>query len=315
MVRQKRRTILVVDDDAAIVRGMKTLLEAEGLDVSISTDGPAAVAKALRTHPDVVLLDLGLPGLNGFEVCRQLRDGGLSGRIIMVSAQREGADKILGLEAGADDYVTKPFDARELIARVRAHLRSADRPTRRAGATAPGMEERELVAILFADMKGYSRVMHRSESAALRGLRLCRSVLRREIKRGRGKVVEIVGDAVFATFESAVAAVQTSVRAQAALRRSSCGTRTPAAVPVRIGIHLGDVIRFEGVPKGDAVNIAARLQELARPGGILVSGAVRDATKGKLTVRLASRGTRKLKNIEDPVQIFAVITTPHGNQP
>jgi DNA-binding response OmpR family regulator len=301
-----RKRLLIVEDDIAIARGLQALLEGEGYGVDAVSDGKIALARILQWKPDLVLLDVNIPGLSGPEVCRQARAKGFHNPVIMVSAQRDAADKVLGLEAGADDYVTKPFDPRELVARVRAQVRAAERKGAVGGPGEGG--ERRLVAVMFADMKGYSRAMQRSEMAALKALEHCRAVLNREIRRGRGTTVEVVGDGYFVTFASAVAAVQTALRIHQGLSRPSRGHNDGEPVLVRIGIHLGEIVTFQGKPKGDAVNIAARIQELARPGGILVSEVIRDALVGKVPLRMSGRGRRKLKNIRQPVRLFAVST-------
>ena len=116
--------ILVVEDDPAILRGLADNLRFEGHDVTAVGDGYAAY-KRLREQPvpDLVLLDVMLPGLNGFDVCRRARADGLQTPIIMLTARGEESDRVLGLDVGADDYVTKPFAIRELLARIRAVLR------------------------------------------------------------------------------------------------------------------------------------------------------------------------------------------------
>lgn len=122
-----RKTILVVDDEPRIVELARDYLEHAGFSVIVATDGPAALAAARRGHPDLVVLDLGLPGLDGLEVTKELRrDGSIP--IVMLTARDDELDKLLGLELGADDYLTKPFSPRELVARVKAVLRRADRP-------------------------------------------------------------------------------------------------------------------------------------------------------------------------------------------
>ncbi len=114
--------LLLVEDEAAIAEGLTISLEAEGFEVAWVSDGSAAVAAFERVRPDLVLLDLMLPGLSGTEVCRQLRARS-DVPIIMVTARDGEIDRVVGLELGADDYVSKPFSARELIARIRAVLR------------------------------------------------------------------------------------------------------------------------------------------------------------------------------------------------
>src|SRR5256714_5827717 len=117
-------TILVVDDEPRIVQLVRDYLEHGGFTVLTASDGPAALRTARTGRPDLVVLDLGLPGLDGLDVARSLRrDGQLP--IIMLTARTEESDKLVGLELGADDYLTKPFSPKELVARVRAVLRRA----------------------------------------------------------------------------------------------------------------------------------------------------------------------------------------------
>jgi two-component system alkaline phosphatase synthesis response regulator PhoP len=119
------KTILVVDDEPAIVRLARDYLEHAGFAVVVAGDGPGALREARTRRPDLIVLDLGLPGLDGLDVTRQLRqDSSLP--IIMLTARAEESDKLVGLELGADDYVTKPFSPKELVARVRAVLRRVE---------------------------------------------------------------------------------------------------------------------------------------------------------------------------------------------
>src|SRR3954447_2236808 len=116
------RTILVVDDEPNITRLLGMYLTKEGFTVETAADGPSAVAKARATRYALILLDLMLPGMDGLEACRTIRRTS-DVPIIMLTARSEDVDKIVGLEVGADDYVTKPFNPRELVARVKAVLR------------------------------------------------------------------------------------------------------------------------------------------------------------------------------------------------
>ena len=121
------KRILVVDDEKQIVDIVRAYLSREGYQVMAAYDGPGAVDMARRENPDLVVLDLMLPGLSGWDVCRKLRQESAV-PIIMLTAREEVADRIVGLELGADDYVSKPFDPRELVARVRAVLRRGEAP-------------------------------------------------------------------------------------------------------------------------------------------------------------------------------------------
>jgi DNA-binding response OmpR family regulator len=120
--------ILVVEDDHAVQKALRRLFEAEGYAVQLASDGNAAVESFKTTTPSAVVLDLRLPGLNGSEVCRVFKQQSPAVPIIVLSATSDVSDKVLLLELGADDYVTKPFSPRELLARVRAALRRTVRP-------------------------------------------------------------------------------------------------------------------------------------------------------------------------------------------
>jgi two-component system alkaline phosphatase synthesis response regulator PhoP len=119
--------ILIVDDEPSIVQLARLYLEREGFRTESANDGEAALDKVARGHPALVVLDVMLPKLDGFEVCRRLRATQNSPAILMLTARDEDIDKILGLELGADDYLTKPFNPRELVARVKAILRRGER--------------------------------------------------------------------------------------------------------------------------------------------------------------------------------------------
>ncbi|HYK52792.1 MAG TPA: response regulator transcription factor [Candidatus Eremiobacteraceae bacterium] len=121
------RTALVVDDEPHVVELISDVLTSEGFSVSTAADGPAALRRARASQPDVVVLDVGLPGLDGYEVCRALRKEAPV-PIVFVTARGAEVDRIVGLELGADDYVVKPFSPRELLARVRAVLRRSGVP-------------------------------------------------------------------------------------------------------------------------------------------------------------------------------------------
>jgi DNA-binding response OmpR family regulator len=120
------QTILVVDDEEAIAEAVRARLLSEGFQVVVAGDGPEAIGLCEQIHPDLVVLDLMLPGMDGLEVCRQIqRDRWVP--VLMLTARTEEADKVAGFAVGADDYLTKPFSLRELVVRVRAILRRMER--------------------------------------------------------------------------------------------------------------------------------------------------------------------------------------------
>ncbi len=120
------KSILIVEDEKNIVDILTFNLGKEGYTTLEAYDGEAGLQLALEQDPDLILLDLMLPKLNGFDVCRQLREQGRTTPVIMLTAREEESDKVLGLELGADDYITKPFSMRELLARVKANIRRSD---------------------------------------------------------------------------------------------------------------------------------------------------------------------------------------------
>jgi DNA-binding response OmpR family regulator len=116
-------SILIIEDDFALLRGLKDNFEARGYRVETARDGESGLAGALENRPDLVILDIMLPKMNGFEICRAIRAKGIDMPILMLTAKGQEQDIIRGLELGADDYVTKPFSIRELLARAKAFLR------------------------------------------------------------------------------------------------------------------------------------------------------------------------------------------------
>ena len=121
-----RQIVLVVEDDESHALAVSVGLEREGFEVVSVADGSAALAAIASAQPDVVLLDVMLPGMSGIDICRRMREGGLSTPVIMVSARSEELDVVVAMEIGADDYVAKPYRMRELVARIRAVLRRGE---------------------------------------------------------------------------------------------------------------------------------------------------------------------------------------------
>ena len=125
------QTILVIDDDDSLRDTIGVMLEQEGFQPALTGDGRAGYEKALLLKPDLILVDLRLPGMNGVEICKQLREARVTTPIIVLSAMGDEIDKVLLLEMGADDYVVKPFGVRDLLARIRALLRRASGDSRK----------------------------------------------------------------------------------------------------------------------------------------------------------------------------------------
>lgn len=136
------KRILIVEDEKNIVDILSFNLGKEGYDTLEAYDGQTGLALALAENPALILLDLMLPRMNGFDVCRAVREANRSTPIIMLTAREEETDKVLGLELGADDYITKPFSMRELLARVKANIRRTDMLAEQPAGSAESREQR-----------------------------------------------------------------------------------------------------------------------------------------------------------------------------
>lgn len=134
--------ILIVEDEEDLARGLELNLAREGYSIIKAANGPEGLRTALREAPALILLDIMLPGMNGLDLCRELRQRGIEAPIIMLTAKSEEVDRVVGLEIGADDYVTKPFSRRELLARIRVRLRRQ-----------PGAASEKLARYRFADIE------------------------------------------------------------------------------------------------------------------------------------------------------------------
>ena len=170
--------------------------------------------------------------------------------------------------------------------------------------TAP---DRKLTTILSADVAGYSAMMERDEAGTLALLKTSREMMTAEIERHRGRIVNTAGDGLLAEFASVVNAVECSVRVQRVLAERNASLRAPERMRFRIGVNLGDVMVDGDDLFGEGVNVAARLQALAEPGGILISGAVFDQVRTKLSVGFDFLGPQSVKNISDPVPAWRVV--------
>ena len=166
--------------------------------------------------------------------------------------------------------------------------------------------ERKLAAIFAADIAGYSRLMARDEVGTLARLKACRTIIDGLIESHRGRIFNTAGDSVVADFASAVDAVQCAVAVQAALATENAGRSADEPMQFRIGVHVGDVMVDGENLLGDGVNIAARLESLAEPGAICISGAARDHIGNKLPLVFADLGEQQVKNIAQAIRVYRV---------
>jgi TolB-like protein/class 3 adenylate cyclase len=165
---------------------------------------------------------------------------------------------------------------------------------------------RKLVAVFAADVEGYSRLMGADEVVTLKGLTERRTILDRLIGEHGGRIANTAGDSVLAEFGSAVDAVQCAVQAQTALADANSTLPPDRRISFRIGIHIGDVMIRAGDLFGDGVNIAARLQSIAKPGGVCISGATYDQVRKVLHAAFTDLGAQQVKNIQEPIRAYEV---------
>src|SRR5215218_4270523 len=166
--------------------------------------------------------------------------------------------------------------------------------------------ERKLAAIFAADVAGYSRLMNEDEVATLRTLTAYREIMDGLIAKHGGRIANTAGDSVIAEFPSVVDAVQCAVSVQQKLREANAELADERRLQFHIGVHVGDVMVRGGDLLGDGVNIAARVQALANPGGVWISGRAYEEVEGKLSVKFEDRGEQQVKNIARPVRVYAL---------
>ena len=173
-----KEKILIIEDELDLVKGIKMNLVDEGYEVDYALNGKEGLEKGLKEKPDLILLDIMLPGIDGLEICKELRRNKVDIPILMLTAKGDEIDKVIGLEIGADDYISKPFSIRELLARIKAHLRRENRSVE----TVPGVFQLGSMKIDFEHYK----VIRKDDEIDLTSLEV--DVLRYLISRD-GKVV------------------------------------------------------------------------------------------------------------------------------
>ncbi|HSS36408.1 MAG TPA: response regulator [Patescibacteria group bacterium] len=347
---RERALILAVDDEPANLALLRKVLGRQGYDVVEAVDGPSALGAVVEHRPDLVCLDVMMPGLDGIEVCQRLRQmpdqAGLP--ILLLTALDRPEDKVRGLEAGANDFLTKPFDQTELAARLRSLLRTKALQDRLADLLGRYVSEsvaaealrdpftislggdRRHVSTLFADIRGYTALAaeHPPEET-LDLLNRYLTAVSDAVERHGGTVADLLGDGVFAFFGAPVMhsddperAVRAALAVQTAVMRLEIPTMPGVRLQAGIGITSGEVIagnvgserRMHYAVVGNSVNVAARLQVAAGPGQILVDEATHDAVRD--VVVMQDLGNLRLDGKSDWVRAFSVIaldrTEPDG---
>jgi DNA-binding response OmpR family regulator len=304
--------VLLVDDDEKLRKLVTEYLEGYGFQTISLPDGLSVLKTLQKESPDIVILDIMLPGRDGLDVLRDIRSE-YAVPVIMLTARGEDADRIVGLELGADDYIPKPFNPRELLARMKAVMRRLPAQEMKEISktiVAPQGIQRQLKAILSADVKDYSRLMTEDEMWTIQTLNAYRDLFAKHIEKHQGRVVDSPGDNILAEFGSVLNAVQCAVEIQKDLRVKNAELPYERKMEFRIGINLGDVVLERGQIYGDGVNIAARIERLAKAGGICISGTVYDQIENRLPLTYEYLGEKSVKNITKPIRVYQVRVHP-----
>ncbi|MDQ2966660.1 MAG: response regulator [Chloroflexota bacterium] len=340
-MKRDRPLILAVDDEPANLALLNKLLTRQGYDVVEAVDGPSALGAIAEHQPDLVCLDVMMPGLDGIEVCQRVRrqpdQAGLP--ILLLTALDRPEDKARGLEAGANDFLTKPFDQLELAARLRSLLRTKALQDRLADLLGRYVSEnvaaevlrdpfavslggdRRHVSTLFADVRGYTALAsEHPPEATLELLNRYLTAVNDAVESHGGTVADLLGDGVFAFFGAPVMhsddperAVRAALAVQAAVMRLEIPTMPGVRLQAGIGITSGEVIagnvgserRMHYAVVGDSVNVAARLQVAAGPGQILIDQPTHDAVRDLVVMQ--DLGSLRLDGKTAWVHAFNVI--------
>lgn len=335
--------VLVVDDDAFNRELVEAVLAPHGYRLSFAVDGLEALRRVAQEQPDVVLLDVLMPGMDGFAVCRALKlDRHTRGiPVVLLTALREVDDRVAGMEAGADDFLSKPFNRYELLARLRSlvklrRLQEAEwlrfRRSLERYLPTPAVEQvleqpelilggkRQVATVLFGDLRGFTALAERLDPEQVVGLlNQCLGRMAEVVFRHDGMVDKFIGDAIMAVFgvptprpDDAERAVQAALEMQAAVAQ----VRVPGAdgdtFRMGIGVHTGELVvgnigserRVDYTVVGDTVNLAARLEQTAGPGQVLVSQRTFDLARHSVTA--SDLGLVQVKGRQEGVQVYAV---------
>ena len=354
--------VLVVDDDPDMLRLLARLIEGEGMRADTVLDGDAALVHAMASPPDLLLLDVMLPGLDGFSVCERLKHDPATAMIpiVLVTALEDTASRVRGIRAGADDFLSKPVQREELIARVqtlrRLHETRLELETRRLAAEvqrkealrkafarymSPRLAERIIadlgdegtpfqrgpqrvsVVALFADLRGFTRLTERTQVDEVVGLlNDYFAVITEAAYRHDGTIFSMAGDNLLTGFNVPFPQPDAGRRAWETAHDMARSVKPVLsrwselggmATGVGFGLASGDaIIGNVGSPHymnytiiGDAVNVAARLVQLAQPGELLASGPALQAA-GTMASGAQPRGKLALRGRGEAVDVYSV---------
>lgn len=342
--------ILIVDDNPDNVRLVRDILSMRQYDLLAAANGQQALALAHTETPDLVLLDVNMPGMDGFEVCRQLKTDAKTAHIpvIMLTAMADVESRVTGLDAGADDYLPRPFSPKELLARVQRSLRSkssADemRLQQESLATtfkryvAASVVEEMLrnpdqiklggklrnITVLFADLEGFTSLSERTPpERLLQLLNVYHAFIVKIVTLYGGTVDKFIGDGVMVLYNTPIEqedhtarAVKSALHIQDELHWFHEKLQADQRLTINFGIHTGmaivgnvgtdELMDFTAV--GDTVNVAARLQQTAHNGQILVSETVHQLVENFVFGR--SRGQMRVRGRTETVTTYQISNT------
>ena len=291
--------VLIVDDEPDIRSTLQDYLEVNGFAATVAANGNECRQKIGEDDFDLVLLDLKMPGEDGLSLCRHIR-ATTGSAVIMITGVSEAMDKVVGLEVGADDYISKPFDLREVLARVRSVLRRV--ATRPAGGN--GLAERlsgsgrVLLSVLFTDIVGSTTLAKTMGDRAWSNLlKQHDEHVRAAVEEHGGIEVKAMGDGFVTAFDMPGVAV--------ACAREIRGRVADLGLDLRAGIHTGECELHGDDLAGIAIHVAARIMDKAKGGDILVSRTVTDLMLGT-DVEFVERGRFTLRGIGKEWRLFAV---------
>ena len=347
-----RFRVLVVDDDPDMIGLLTHMIGAEGMAADAVGDGDAALVHAMASPPDLILLDVILPGMDGFSLCQRLKQDPATAMvpIVLVTALDDRESRVRGIRAGADDFLSKPVQREELIARVQTLRRlhevrreleagrlaaevSRKEALRKAfqryisprlaeriiadleheGTPFERRPQRESVVALFADLRGFTRLAEATQVADVVGLlNEYFALITEAAYRHDGTIFNMAGDSLLVGFNVPFPQPDAAALACRAARDMARSVR-PLRIGVGFGMAAGDaIIGNVGSPHymnytiiGDAVNVAARLVEIARPGELLLSRAALHAA-GDCAPGAEPRGQLALRGRREPVDAYAV---------
>jgi class 3 adenylate cyclase len=305
--------IMIVDDDPFTLSLLEQELEHLGYEMGSCSNGYEALEEIVSDaseygFPGIVVTDIKMPLMDGLELMKRTLDLDQDLPIILITAHGDIPMAVQAMHDGAFDFIEKPIAPEKLIDAVNRAVekRSIVLENRALRAKHAGVT-RELSAILSADVEGYSRLMGLDEVMTVRTITVYREVLRALVHKQSGWVVDATGDNLLAQFKSALDAVQCAVNIQKAIKKRNTEFPEEKKMRFRIGMNIGDVI-FNGERiYGDGVNIAARIESLAKGGGICISRNIYDHVKNKLALEFEYLGEHTLKNIAAPVEVYRVL--------